>query len=34
MDSSAKATVNPLGICETILLAFFEIYLSLALMQH
>jgi hypothetical protein len=34
MDSSATAAVNPLGIFEIILLAFFEICFYLALMQH
>jgi hypothetical protein len=34
IDSSATAIVNPLGLCELIILAFFEIYLSLLLMQH
>jgi hypothetical protein len=35
MDSSTTtAAVNPLGIFEIILLAFFEIYFYLALMQH
>jgi len=35
MDSSATAAVNPLGMCEIILLlAFFEICFYLALMQQ
>jgi hypothetical protein len=33
-SSSATATVNPLGIFEIILLAFFEICFYLALMQQ